>query len=158
MKRKRCFQQRLHRSALLDGLIHTAIFALLHAYVPSVYAAEVRGEVFFILVLVGAVISALVYLLLFGQVKRGKPLAVFTAAGVLWAAAFLLLHHCMIFFTPLRLLPVRDPLYDVEGLLLLMILTLYLLSAAALRLMSFIALLVRNLCMQSRESPHGAER
>jgi len=157
MKRKHCFQQRLHRNALWDGLIHAAIFALLHGYTPSVYAAVQQGELFFALAAAGAVVSALAYLLLFGQVKRGKPLAVFTVAGVLWAAAFLLLHHCVIFFTPLRLLPVRDPLYHVEGLLLLMVLGLYMLSAAALRLMFFIALLARNLCMQSRERPHGAE-
>ncbi len=145
MKRKYGSRRRLHRAALWDGLIHAAVFALLHGYTPSVYAADQQGELFFALAVAGAAVSALAYLLLFRQERRNKPLTVFSLVGVLWAAAFLILHHAVIFFTPFRLLPVREPLYHVEGLLLLMVLCVYLAFAAALRLVFFIVLVVRNL-------------
>lgn len=145
MKRNHGPRMRLPRIALVDGMIHAAIFALLHGYTPSVYVADKQGELFFALAVAGAAVSALAYLLLFRQERRNKPLTVFSLVGVLWAAAFLILHHAVIFFTPLRLLPVRDPLYHVEGLLLLMVLGVYLVLAAALRLVFFIVLVVRNL-------------
>jgi len=129
--------------AALDGLIQNLILVCSGTFLFSVYAVSLSVRQYLLAGLFGAILSAVVYVLLIPKESNNKVIICFSLIGMLFFVLSIVTMLVIRLTFTFDILPLRE-VNNADGILFLFAAGFFVLASITLRVCIFVVLIVRN--------------
>lgn len=135
--------KRIIIKSTIDGLTQSLIFACLGFFCISEYASTLSLKQYLMIGVLGAILSAAVYIVLALKETKNKNLVCFSLTSILWFALFTVLLLTIYVTFNIEFLPFHKA-NNVNGIMILFTQACYILVSFVLRTSCFVIMIIKH--------------